>query len=134
MLAQRGFGRGSRTSPEVARVLTPELPGDKLMTRSIKYLLAVLALTCALEPAAVVQAQVALDVSKLTCGQLIDYKIATSEKIAMWLSGYHHGKGGSTSLDAHKLTGNARKLRSYCARNSQTLVMDAVETVLGPAK
>jgi acid stress chaperone HdeB len=133
-VAQRGFGGGSRTSPEVARVLTPELPGDKLMTRSIKYLLAVLTLTCVLEPAAVVQAQVALDVSKLTCGQLVGYKFAISEKIAMWLSGYHHGKGGDTSLDAHELTGNAKKLRSYCARNSQTLVMDAVDTVLGPAK
>ena len=121
-------------SPELAGVLTLELAGDVLMTKSMKYLLAALILTFALEPPPVAQAQVALDVSKLTCGQLTGYKIATSEKIAMWLSGYHHGKSGDTSLDAHQLTGNARKLRSYCARNSQALVMDAVETALGPAK
>ena len=104
------------------------------MTRSMKYLLAVLTLTFALEPGPVVQAQVAIDISKLTCGQLTGYKIATSEKITMWLSGYHHGKSGNTSLDAHELTGNAKKLRNYCTRNNQALVMDAVETVLGPAK
>ena len=104
------------------------------MPRSIQHMLAALTLTFALEPASVVQAQVTLDVSKLTCEQFAGYKIATSEKIAMWLSGYHHGKSGDTSLDAHELTGNARKLRSYCTRNGKTLVMDAVATVPGTAK
>ena len=88
----------------------------------------------ALEPEPVAQAEVTLDVSKLTCEQFLGYKITTSEKIAMWLSGYHNGKLGNTSLGVHGLIGNAKKLRSYCARNSQTLVMDAVETVLGTAQ
>jgi hypothetical protein len=52
----------------------------------------------------------------------------------MWLSGYHNGKRGNTSLGVHGLIGNAKKLRNYCIRNSQTLVMDAVETVLGAAQ
>ena len=54
----------------------------------------------------------------------------TSEKIAMWLSGYHSGKVGNTSLDAQELSASARKLRTYCARNGKTLVMDAVEAVV----
>ena len=103
------------------------------MTRSI---IAVLGVTFAftLEPVPVAQAQLTLDVSKLTCGQLLSYKMTTSEKIATWLSGYHNGKSGNTSLDTHGLIRNAKKLRNYCVRNGQTLVMDAVETVLGAAR
>jgi hypothetical protein len=89
---------------------------------------------CTLDPAPVAQAQVTLDVSKLTCGQLLSYKMTTSEKITMWLSGYHNGKSGNTSLDTHGLIANAKKLRTYCVRNHQTLVMEAVETVLGAAR
>jgi len=106
------------------------------MTRSVKAMLVILAVTFAfaLEPAPVAQAEVTLDVSKLTCEQFLGYKLTTSEKIATWLSGYHNGKRGNTSLGVHGLIANAKKLRSYCTRNSQTLVMDAVETVLGKAQ
>ena len=106
------------------------------MTRSIKSMLVILGATFAfaLEPEPVAQAEVTLDVSKLTCEQFLGYKLATSEKIAAWLSGYHNGKRGNTSLDTHGLIENAKKLRNYCIRNSQTLVMDAVETVLGAAQ
>jgi acid stress chaperone HdeB len=106
------------------------------MTRSIKAMLVILAVTFAfaLEPEPVAQAEVTLDVSKLTCEQFLGYKLTTSEKIATWLSGYHNGKRGNTSLGIHGLIANAKKLRSYCTRNSQTLVMDAVETVLGTAQ
>ena len=95
------------------------------MTSSIKCIRVMLwvAFAFSLEPASVVHAQVTLEVSKLTCEQLVGYKITTSEKIAMWLSGYHSGKAGNTSLDA-------RKLRTYCARNGKALVMDAVEAVV----
>jgi acid stress chaperone HdeB len=106
------------------------------MRTSIRSMLIILGVTFALilEPVPVAQAQVTLDVSKLTCGQFSSYKIATAEKIAMWLSGFHNGKRGNTSLDTHGLIGNAKKLRNYCIQNSETLVMSAVETVLGAAK
>jgi hypothetical protein len=60
--------------------------------------------------------------------------MTTGEKIAAWLSGYHHGKQADSSLDTHGLIANAKKLRNYCARNGQTLVMTAVETVLDAKK
>jgi hypothetical protein len=57
------------------------------MTRSIKSMLIVVGATFAfaLEPEPVAQAEVTLDVSKLTCEQFLGYKLATSEKIATWL-------------------------------------------------
>ena len=106
------------------------------MASSMKSMLVLLGVTFAfaLEPAPIAQAQVTLDVSKLTCGKLLSYKFTTAEKIAAWVSGYHNGKRGTTSLDTHGLIDNAKKLRNSCIRNGQTLVMDAVETVLGAAQ
>jgi acid stress chaperone HdeB len=106
------------------------------MITAIRSMLVILGVTLALAfgPTPVAQAQVTLDVSKLTCGQFLSYKITTGEKIAAWLSGFHNGKRDNTSLDTHALIANAKKLRSYCVRNSETLVMNAVETVLGAAK
>ena len=106
------------------------------MTSPIKPMLTIVGVTFAfaVEPAPIAQAQVTLDVSKLTCGKLLSYKFATAEKIQAWVSGYHNGKRGNTSLDVHGPVENAKKLRNYCVRNSQTLVLDAIETVLGAAQ
>ena len=106
------------------------------MTRATRTLLVILGMifAWALEPVPRAQAQVTLDVSKLTCEQFLSYKITTGEKIAMWLSGYHHGKRSDSSLDTHGLIANAKKLRSYRIRKNQALVVNALETVLGAAK
>ena len=52
------------------------------MTSSIKTMLVILGVTFAfvLEPAPIAQAQVTLDVSKLTCGKLLSYKFKQQKK------------------------------------------------------
>jgi HdeA/HdeB family len=52
-----------------------------------------------------------------------------SQNIAIWVNGYYHGKRGDVTLDTQGLVENARKLRDYCRRHPQTLVMQAVETL-----
>ena len=73
-----------------------------------------------------------LDVAKITCEQFTGYKITNPQNIAMWLSGYYNGKRGNTILDAQGLNANVKNLEGYCIKNPKTLVMQAVETVLGP--
>jgi acid stress chaperone HdeB len=75
------------------------------------------------------RAQVTLDVAKITCEQLRSYRITRPENIAIWLSGYHHGKRGDTTLDTQRLVADAKKLQTYCGRNPQTSVMQAIETL-----
>ena len=41
-------------------------------------------------------AQVMLDVSKVTCWQFVTYKVTSPKYLAVWLSGFHHGKSGDT--------------------------------------
>ena len=38
-----------------------------------------------------VQAQMTLDVSKITCQQYVQHKVGNPRTLAAWLSGYFHG-------------------------------------------
>ena len=95
----------------------------------IKFILVALGLIIALEKIPPAQAQVTLDISKVTCDQYNAYKVTNPQNIAIWVNGYYHGKRGDVTLDTQGLIANARKLRDYCRRNPQTLVMQAVETL-----
>jgi HdeA/HdeB family len=53
-------------------------------------------IVCATAPA---QAQVIVDVSKITCDQYVHAKITTPNLIAAWLSGYYNAKRNNTIID-----------------------------------
>jgi hypothetical protein len=76
-------------------------------------------------------AQVTLDVTKITCGQFVTYKITNPDILAAWISGYYHGTRGQMVVDAQQLTENTKKLENYCLKNPDTLMIKAAETVTG---
>jgi len=78
------------------------------------------------------RAQVMLDVSEVTCGQFVTYKVTNPKYLAVWLSGFHHGKSGDTTVDMQTLVANADKLVSYCLKNPDALMVQAAETILEP--
>ena len=80
----------------------------------------------------VARAQVMLDVSKITCGQFVTYKVTNPKYLAVWLSGFHHGKSGDTTVDMQTLVANADKLVEYCLKNQDVPMMQAAETILEP--
>ncbi len=90
--------------------------------------LLVLALTLSATSAS---AQVLLDVSKITCWQFVTYKVTNPRLIAIWVSGYYHGKRGDTVVDTQDIEAKADKVEEYCTKNPDVPMMDAVETVLG---
>jgi acid stress chaperone HdeB len=92
-------------------------------------LLAVLALALA-GPAA--QAQVQLDMAKVTCIQFATYKITDPRNLAIWLSGYYQGKRNSTTIDTQALIASADKLRDFCILNPSEPVLRASEKFLAP--
>ena len=79
------------------------------------------------------QAQVSVDVAKITCRQLFfDKMISPNEKsLALWLSGYYNGKRNNTILDLGALARNVDKVEDYCRMNQDEMVMDAVNKALG---
>lgn len=80
--------------------------------------------------ASVAQAQTTIDVAKISCEQFVLLKVGVPpDYLAIWLSGYYHGKRGDTLIDVQKLKDDAQKVRSYCLYNKGTL-MEAVEKVV----
>ena len=80
------------------------------------------------------QAQVSIDVSKISCDQFTLYKITDPRNIAIWLSGYYNGKRDNTTIDTQVFNENYNKLRTYCSANPTLTVMKAAETLFGPAR
>ena len=60
------------------------------------------------------QAQTTLDIAKITCEQFITVKVDSPENIAIWLSGYYHGKRGTTIIHVEQLKEQPRKVEIYC--------------------
>ena len=79
----------------------------------------------------IAKAQVTIDVSKITCDEFVKYKIAEPKQIAIWLSGYYHGTRRSTILDTQELLQIMNKVEQYCFTHPDTLVMKAVDGILG---
>jgi acid stress chaperone HdeB len=80
------------------------------------------------------QAQITVEMSKITCEEFASYKITDPERIAVWLNGYYHGKQGNTSLDRVQLDDNTKKLEEYCLQNGEIPIMQAYEKVFGERK
>ena len=81
-----------------------------------------------------VQAQMTLDVSKITCEQYYLAKVVHPNSVAIWLSGFYNGKRNNTILDVERVKASAYKIRGYCRDNFQTTMVEAVEKVLGPGQ
>ncbi len=79
------------------------------------------------------QAQVSVDVAKITCRQLLFDKVISpnTKSLALWLSGYYNGKRGNTILDIGELAKNTDKVEDYCRMNEDVTVMEAVTKALG---
>jgi acid stress chaperone HdeB len=88
-------------------------------------------MTTALMASSGLHAQVTLDVTKITCGQFVGYKITNPDFLAVWVSGYYHGMRGEMVVDTQQLKEDANKLESYCLKNPDLLMIKAAETVTG---
>jgi acid stress chaperone HdeB len=82
------------------------------------------------------RAQVTIEVSKITCEQYLSFSVADPRDINIWLSGYYHGKEGTTVFEPHRLRETAEKLKAECLAqaNSKLPVMQVMQKVLGSSK
>jgi len=97
-------------------------------------LLAFLLTAALLAPAA--QAQMTVDVAKITCRQYIFDKNFSPKApmIANWLSGYFNGKNNNTIVDLGTMAKNKDKVEDYCRMNLDTTIIEAAKTALGLGK
>ena len=76
-------------------------------------------------------AQLTLDITKVTCRQYLTGGLIPTRSMTLWLSGYFHGKRSATTVDIGSIEPNAYKLEDYCGGHQDETVMKAIETVFG---
>jgi acid stress chaperone HdeB len=79
-----------------------------------------------------VQAQVTIDITKITCNQFLASQITDSRTLGVWLNGYVNGERGKTLIDP--LSTGHLSLGRYCESHMDTLVLDAARNVFGADK
>jgi len=90
-------------------------------------------LLLALLTAPAAQAQVTVDLAKITCKQLILLK-TNPDYVALWLSGYYNAKRDNTVVDVQRFKDFAAKVKRECLYGNQGTVMETVEKLIGSAK
>lgn len=70
-----------------------------------------------------------VDMSKLTCKEVGAMPAAKTMGVAMWVSGYVHGKAGNAMMDSDKAEANAQKIADYCKNNTDATLASAIEAV-----
>jgi acid stress chaperone HdeB len=103
---------------------------DGMSSRAIA-LAFLIALLLALTGNSTVQAQVTVDVAKITCRQYLTGKITTPRSVANWLSGYFHGERGDTTLDHGAMTTDVVKLEAFCRKNHDVPLLEAARKLFG---
>src|SRR6516225_3352461 len=90
----------------------------------IRFVLIALILMVALGLVPKVQAQVTMDVAKISCDQYTSFKITDPQNIAIWLSGFYNGKRDTTVVDTQGLKEDAKKVWDYCIRLGILIIGD----------
>ena len=76
-------------------------------------------------------AQLTLDITKVTCRQYMLGSVMPRKSMTLWLSGYYHGKRDATTVDLGSIEPNAYKVDDYCGGHQDEMVMKAIEAVFG---
>ena len=79
-----------------------------------------------------VQAQVTIDITKITCNEFLAGQLTDSRSLAIWLSGYVNGTRGKTLIDP--LSVGENNLIDYSVSHTNALVLDAARNLVGADK
>jgi hypothetical protein len=80
---------------------------------------------------ATTQAQIAVDMSRLTCGQYLAMSPDQSRIYAAWMSGWFNQKTGTTWVNLEAYARNVENVKAWCGTNPGELVMTGLERATG---
>lgn len=92
----------------------------------MKKLIFAIALAGALTPAAS-QAQVKIDMTKITCGEVLAMPADDRSDFAAFMSGWFSQKSGRTFIDVGLFQKNSASVMNWCAGNKSESVMAGLQ-------
>jgi hypothetical protein len=75
--------------------------------------------------------KMAVDMKKLTCGQLTKLGFQDFAGVTMWLSGYYNASIRNTTVDLDQFAQAAKTVKDFRQTNPRATVMSAAERALG---
>ncbi len=72
-------------------------------------------------------AQVRLDMSRITCQQWMEYPPDTQRLIQFWMSGYYSSSKNRDMLDLQYLQRNTEKGIAYCKTHKEETLMSVIQ-------
>jgi HdeA/HdeB family len=77
-------------------------------------------------------AQAAIDMGALTCGQYLAMSPSMSRNFSAWMSGWFSYQSRKTSVDILVHQKNIANVKSWCQSHPGVSVMDALKAAIGP--
>jgi HdeA/HdeB family len=77
------------------------------------------------------QAQIAVNMSLLKCGQYLAMSPDQSRIYAAWMSGWFNQKMGTTYVDLEAYARNVENVKAWCGTNPEELVMTGLQRATG---
>jgi hypothetical protein len=79
------------------------------------------------------QAQIRLDMNKVTCADFLRYSKPDQDFVRFWMSGYYSAAANNSVLDYDRLQKNTATLGQYCQKNKKTSLPTAIKALLDKA-
>ena len=76
-------------------------------------------------------AQVKLDMNKITCGELLGYDRINQEFVRSWMAGYYAASKNVDVVDLRRVREDSKKVTDYCKRHKSDPLPKAVNKVVG---
>jgi acid stress chaperone HdeB len=73
------------------------------------------------------KAQVVVEMSRITCGQFIDYSFDRQEVIGAWMSGFFNASQDRKILDITRYQENSKRVSDYCKKHRKEPLMSAIQ-------
>jgi hypothetical protein len=73
------------------------------------------------------QAQVLVDMTRITCGEYVSLPPEQSRLFSAWMSGWFNQKTGYAWVDLNAYERNIANVKQYCAMNPRDTVMAALQ-------
>jgi hypothetical protein len=77
--------------------------------------------------ASAAQAQVSIDMSRVTCAEYLAMPAAQSATFSAWMSGWFNQKTGYVFVDVDAYARNVANVKSWCASNPSQTVMAGLQ-------
>ena len=75
------------------------------------------------------QAQVVVEMSRITCAQFLQYSFEDKKVVGAWMSGYFNASRNRKILDITRYQANSNRVINFCKKHKNATLMGAIQKV-----